>query len=184
MKRISKKRLGQIREWAKHVGETPCDVVEEPRGSELLALLDAYERRPDEVADGWAPAPFIDWDDAPGIMGEAQLMLSLTTRMKVMAEDEHVRIEIYRLDKKGGARGEVEPPAQEQPEPRPSEVIGGARPRDCDEYGPARQTTCNIEGTEPGDLGCEAALVEEMGRREARPERADLAEKQEARRGK
>ena len=86
MKRISKRRLAQLRRNA-----TSDTCGSPPTPDEVVCLLDAYERKPDEVAVGW-----VDYHDDAFDMS--------VYPKKVDTNDRHVRVEVFYLTK-GGSRG-------------------------------------------------------------------------------
>lgn len=102
MKRITKKRLAEMRETAtiRAKNKFPFTTTS-PR--ELLALLDAYERKPDEVAEGWGDGrgKVVEADDrspAPPC-----IISGLTLHSKPHKDldvSRHVRVEVYYLPAK------------------------------------------------------------------------------------
>ena len=89
MKRISKKRLAAIRAWVSRF-----DGKNGPTAAEVLALLDAYERRPDEVAEGPTIIPAImddNWTDG----GHGKTIMIAPGNYTVGRSP--VRVEVYYL---------------------------------------------------------------------------------------
>ena len=96
MKRISKRRLRELREFATGAVGSTSDAYA-PSDADLLALLDAYERRPDEVAD----------ETLTGyVTGQAvHDIISSTDQYEWGdAECRRVRVEVYYLKPKGAKR--------------------------------------------------------------------------------
>ena len=99
MRRIGKRRIAFLRKLAE-VGQVT--LISHGQGlchNEFIALLDAYERMPDEVVEGYKnftePTLFLDDNDE-------QQLVAVLEPFPANDQDVHVRVEVYYLN---GARG-------------------------------------------------------------------------------
>lgn len=104
MKRITKKRLAELRRLL--VSDHPMMDVERVviRAEDLTALLDAYERRPDEVFEGYQSMGQVPLLQESSDTCERELY-GLLYLDQYQPSDRRVRVEVYYLkEAKRGAQ--------------------------------------------------------------------------------